>query len=518
MNEELKKKMSTNKIVFVGPPEAGKSTLRKIFFEGENPKKLLEYGLEPTYGIESLVLEMQDSIGVFDLSGQENKRWLETKDKKVFYDTKLILIVIDVKSEKKIIEKFVNKVLTLRNELTPSAMVYLFIHKIDLVDHQRILDLKERLIPKIENKKGIKVVFTSIKKEYFQDTLSIFLDLLKICQFESIPYEKLNINLLEETFKVLNLLNENLVLSKKELILQLNRPKKLIEEIMQNLLGKEQIKISNVDEGTVYSLTDEGKNNYQQIIENVSIEDLISYSRVQLKDKKIKDIPPFIGCIVSDDNGRMCLKIEVEDGALAKYISQIPRHEEINQDVKFDISLIPMFISAIQKFAREVNIQNLASFNLKGSNLKMNVFNHDKFLICIFMNPKTNFSFFRYRIRDYFNNIFEKYSREFRKIATHGSLEGMTKLKEPGRKWLNELNKSYTDYKINLKIYDEDYSKELYNSIDQLYEEINQKLQIELEKVKQLKINLMKGILENDLNEISKVMDKAQEMRNKIVL
>ncbi|MFO8017759.1 MAG: GTPase domain-containing protein [Promethearchaeia archaeon] len=511
--------MSSKKIIFVGPPKAGKSTLRKVFFEGENPRSLLEYGLEPTYGIESIILEMQDSIGVFDLSGQENQRWFETEDKKIFYDAKLILIVIEVTTEKKTIKNFLEQIIQLRNELSPSAMVYLLLHKIDLVDRQRIMDLKEQFTPKLENKYGIRVVFTSIKQEYFQDTLSFFLEILKICQFDSIPYERLNINLLQETFKVLNLLSKNLVLSKKELILQLNRPEDLIEKIIQMLLKRDQVKIMEVNKGKVYSLTDKGKDNYNQIMEGFSIEDFIGYSSsTRLKKKDVKNIPPFIGCIVSDDNGRICLKLEIEEGALAKYISQIPRKGEVNQEVKFDISLIPMFISAIQKFAREVNIQDLTSLDLKGSNLKMNVFNHGKFLICIFMNPKTNFSYFKYRIIDYFNELFEKYSKEFRKIAIQGSLDGMVNLKEPGNKWLRELNKSYNDSMIDLKIYDEDYSKELYNSIDQLYEEINQKLQVELKKVKQLKINLMKAILESDLNEISKIMDKAQEMRNRIVL
>jgi adenylate kinase family enzyme len=44
------------KIIFIGPPGAGKMTLRKIFFEGENLKELLEIGLEPTHGQETIFL------------------------------------------------------------------------------------------------------------------------------------------------------------------------------------------------------------------------------------------------------------------------------------------------------------------------------------------------------------------------------------------------------------------------------------------------------------------------------
>ncbi|MHA1844461.1 MAG: hypothetical protein ACTSWE_09400, partial [Promethearchaeota archaeon] len=79
-----------NKLIFIGPPGAGKTTLRKIFFEGENTKKLLEYALEPTYGEESIILRLpkiHEEIGIFDLAGQENERWLESEERAIFLDT-----------------------------------------------------------------------------------------------------------------------------------------------------------------------------------------------------------------------------------------------------------------------------------------------------------------------------------------------------------------------------------------------------------------------------------------------
>ena len=63
------------KLIITGPPAAGKTTLRKIFFEGENSSKFLEYALKPTYGKESVILNIGEMIGIFDLAGQENGGW-----------------------------------------------------------------------------------------------------------------------------------------------------------------------------------------------------------------------------------------------------------------------------------------------------------------------------------------------------------------------------------------------------------------------------------------------------------
>ena len=61
------------KIVLIGPPGTGKTTIKKVYFEMANPLMLLEHTLEPTKGINSCVYSIFDvSLGVFDLAGQEN--------------------------------------------------------------------------------------------------------------------------------------------------------------------------------------------------------------------------------------------------------------------------------------------------------------------------------------------------------------------------------------------------------------------------------------------------------------
>jgi signal recognition particle receptor subunit beta len=42
----------SNKIVLIGPSEAGKTTINKVFFEMDGPRKLLNSPPEPTKGVD----------------------------------------------------------------------------------------------------------------------------------------------------------------------------------------------------------------------------------------------------------------------------------------------------------------------------------------------------------------------------------------------------------------------------------------------------------------------------------
>ena len=120
----------SQKLVIVGPPGVGKTTLRKIFFEGESSRKLLQYAIEPTYGKETVILDFSQTIGIFDLAGQENERWLDSDDKEVFENTKVIILVNEVTKPIEEIVEFTNKVVKVRNLVNPDALIYLLIHKI----------------------------------------------------------------------------------------------------------------------------------------------------------------------------------------------------------------------------------------------------------------------------------------------------------------------------------------------------------------------------------------------------
>ena len=71
--------MTKQKIVFVGPPKVGKTTIKQVFFEHISPLSLLDNPLEPSRGINSSVYSTFNiDLGIFDLAGQENNIWFSS--------------------------------------------------------------------------------------------------------------------------------------------------------------------------------------------------------------------------------------------------------------------------------------------------------------------------------------------------------------------------------------------------------------------------------------------------------
>ena len=61
-----------------------------------------------------------------------------------------------------------------------------------------------------------------------------------------------------------------------------------------------------------------------------------------------QNLPPFIGCLIADKDGRCLIKLEIFEGALTYYLKNT-----MNDDVEdgFDLDLIPMFIRAFERFS-----------------------------------------------------------------------------------------------------------------------------------------------------------------------
>jgi len=511
----------SKKVIFVGPSGAGKTTLRKIFFEGESASKLLEYALEPTYGEESLILRLpglNKDVGVFDLAGQENQRWLESEDKSIFNDTKIILIILDITAEFDLILDFIRKVIDIRNEITPDSFVYVLMHKIDLVGHKKIRDIKTRVKSSFSNENAIKILFTSLKKQYITQTFSYFIEILKKCLQDETQDDNLMFNVIDESVKLVNIIDDEITITKKVLEEKLNRPSKLVEYLLESLINKDHIERKIVNNQEVFSLTDKGKTSFKEILKTFSAESLNETETDGLITENFygEKIPSFIGAFVADKDGRTLLTIELFENALEKFILSSTKTDE--DVVPVDLDLIPMFISALEKFSLELNIQDLTGFSLEGSNLKMNIFGYDNFTVTFFMNPDININPVQSKVYNYFKNMFEDYKENFDNTLATGQIDNLFPLAEKGRKWLEDLNEYYENLIIKLEIYDTEHAKILYNKMDDLYQRVNVKYSLALEKIKKLKVNLMQSIIEEDFDELRKIAEFAKELSAKYAI
>ena len=167
------------KIVLIGPPGAGKTTIRDVFFENANPLYLLRNPLDPSRGINSNVYSIFNSnIGIFDLAGQENNVWFFNKSVEIFKGSDLIICVFDIRNSLEYITNFLIDIDRIKREfLSSTSTLIVFLHKVDLFNssyiNHKFKVINDFFTIQHQMGTGFKIYFTSITKEFFFDTFSI---------------------------------------------------------------------------------------------------------------------------------------------------------------------------------------------------------------------------------------------------------------------------------------------------------------------------------------------------------
>ncbi|MHA1988084.1 MAG: GTPase, partial [Promethearchaeota archaeon] len=133
-----------NKITIIGPPEMGKTTIKKVIFEGEDPNDLILFPLEATIGIKYSVHNFMNSkVSLIDAPGQSLPIILHDEQKQIlaFGDTSAIIYVFDyptwISDSQDIIDD-VRKIYEINKKHEFGAKIILFLHKIDLVIKKKI--------------------------------------------------------------------------------------------------------------------------------------------------------------------------------------------------------------------------------------------------------------------------------------------------------------------------------------------------------------------------------------------
>ena len=153
-------------------------------------------------------------------------------------------------------------------------------------------------------------------------------------------------------------------------------------------------------------------------------------------------IPPVIGCLISDKDGKSIVSFEVFKGAI-KFFMRKNNHTH-QEDKEFQIDLIPMYVSAIELLSHELNIQGLPGLDINGDNLKVKVlFSFKDFTAVFFLNPTVNFASIEDLIKTYLSNLFEEFDHELKSAKDTSSNEFITFLERVGLCWLLDLNNEY---------------------------------------------------------------------------
>ncbi len=209
------------------------------------------------------------------------------------------------------------------------------------------------------------------------------MDILDTCISERITPERIDLNLLQNTIDFLYELQKSVLISKNDLQIRLKAPDEMIDSISKLLSNKGHIDVSKINDRTIFSLTDKGTNYFKEILDKFSLQKLIKFEKEHYKIEAAlgPKVPPYLGFLVADKDGKTIINVEVFDGAFDLLLNA----EE--GAMKTDFELIPMFISALEKFSEEINIKDLAGFQLKGTNIEMQTLSFELYTVTLFINP-----------------------------------------------------------------------------------------------------------------------------------
>lgn len=195
--------------MFIGPPNVGKTSLRKFLFEGVPADTILEESELPTIGIKYSRYEYVYSypfekdgnspekipveLAMLDTSGQELEKILTTNTReKVFSNADIILFIFDVsewenETRREYLMDFISFVNDARIELAPESTYHVIGHKYDnfpggIDDMDKVKaaiknDLDDYVFQKTGKMLGFDIILTSLKKEYRRESFHTLLDL-----------------------------------------------------------------------------------------------------------------------------------------------------------------------------------------------------------------------------------------------------------------------------------------------------------------------------------------------------
>jgi len=270
------KSTSAQKILLLGRANTGKTTIKKIIFEGVDPKELLVNPLDPTRGLSPSVYSWLDlKIGLFDSSGQELKALLDNKEEYdlAFHNTDIVIYIFDYPTwagnPEEIITE-IQKIQKIIESASYSAKIIIFIHKIDLINNENRKDTLKEITNILKEKLPFSVFYTSIHPEFIYSTYNAFYEILASYSKETFHLKEILDDFIKESSKSMFFItNQNNSIisqstSKDFNFANINHSHKLITQITQTF---EDMSNNNKIEHLILS----GQNNLNLILNNLNL-------------------------------------------------------------------------------------------------------------------------------------------------------------------------------------------------------------------------------------------------------
>jgi len=194
---KFSKETQKKKILILGRASTGKTSIKKVIFEGKNPQEFLEESIEPTRGVSPSIYSWFDlTLGFFDTSGQELDVLLSDDQilSTAFENSDYIIYVFDYiiwNSQQQEIINEINNILRIIKTKSYNMKLILFCHKIDLIKKQKygskasqqIMDKYFQLQisgirHKIEENFNLPIYFTSLYPKLIYNLYAAFCDIL----------------------------------------------------------------------------------------------------------------------------------------------------------------------------------------------------------------------------------------------------------------------------------------------------------------------------------------------------
>jgi GTPase SAR1 family protein len=166
-------KRSSKKVLIIGPPSSGKTSIKRVFFEGNDSDDLLKNSLEPTRGFSHYVYNWLDmELGVADSSGQELNYYLSEKksfeQEIAFESADVVIYNFDYpywEDYSDLVLDNIKRVVEVADYYNPSCKIFAFCHKSDLIPSSHSATIIKEIGSKIKSQYQVHTFFTTIQPE-----------------------------------------------------------------------------------------------------------------------------------------------------------------------------------------------------------------------------------------------------------------------------------------------------------------------------------------------------------------